>query len=157
MTNKQQASGLPLMAFYEKEARGKLVEGDLFTFPVPVITVMTKGRPYGALSQRVSRDGVIIPELVLTQAKYQAPYMFVALWTDESAYTPEMLFDCGANCMLQAGAQGLEQISFPILGGKGGEKFLWAVEKGVFEAVDVLDAAGKPVPKHIYVTDKNIK
>lgn len=155
--NKQRGSGLIPMEFYEKEAREKLVEGDLFTFPVPVITVMTKGRPYGALSQRVARDGVVIPDLVFTQAKYQAPYLFVALWADESAYTPEALFDCGANCLLQAGANNLEQISFPILGGKGGEKFLWAVEKGVFEAADVLDAAGKMVPRHIYVTDKNVK
>ena len=40
--------------------------------------------------------------------------------------------------------------------GREGLKYLWAVERGIFEMADVLDGMGFPVPEHIYVTDKNL-
>jgi hypothetical protein len=146
---------VPNKDFFEKEARTRVREGDLFSFENPVIPVMTRGRAYGTLSRRVFREGHVIPDLGHHCAVFQAPYIYVALWDGETGgYTAEGIFDVAAACMGVAAKQKLKRLVMPMFGGNEAYKYLWAAERGIFEQSDFLDSAGFDVPDHIYVTDK---
>ena len=146
---------VPPKEWFEKEAQSHLVAGDLFTFKNPVIPIKTRGRWYGALSQRVVDQGMKLPDLGKNAWEFVDPYIFVALWGDEGDYTPEDIFDCAAITMHIASTQlRLPKLALPVLGGKEGMQWLWAAERGIFEESDYLDAAGFPIPDHVYVTDK---
>jgi hypothetical protein len=146
---------LPPKEFFEKEAKGHLVEGNLFDFQNPVIPIMTRGRCYGSLSQQVVKRGVELPILGLNNAEAKDGFIFVALWDDEGAYDWSRIYYCAA-AAFKIGSAGLRlpKVALPILGGKNGMQFLWAAERGIFEASDFLDATGFPVAEHVYVTDK---
>lgn len=148
---------MPTREFFETEARTHLVRGDLFSYENPVIPIKTKGRWYGSISRRVVDQGVILPDLRLCQAQFLAPYIFVALWDDGSTYDDRTIRSCAAACMAVASQQELDVLALPIFGGKGGEKYLWLMERGIFEMTDLLDEAGAHVPdRYVYVTDKEI-
>ena len=93
------ASGMLPQEFFEKEAREHLVEGDLFSYKNPVIPIMTKGRAYGSLSQKVVAQGIKLPELPLCNTTFQDGYIFLALWDDNSTYDDDTMYDCGAACL----------------------------------------------------------
>jgi hypothetical protein len=147
---------MPGPDFFQKEAQFHLVEGDLFSYRNPVIPIMTKGRAYGSLSQKVAALGVSLPELALNTARFVNQYIFVALWDDNSTYTPEGIFDCAVSCLGQASQNDIAQLVMPILGGEEGYKYLWAAERGIFEQSDNLDEMGLFIPSHIYVTNKKL-
>ena len=149
------ASGMPPQEFFEKEARVHLVEGDLFSYKNPVIPIMTKGRAYGSLSQKVVAQSIKLPDLALTNTAFQDGYIFLALWDDNSTYDDDTMFDCGVACLTAAGRQQLDTLVMPVLGGKRGEKYLWLVERGIFEQSDWMEDTGFYYPKnHIFVTNK---
>jgi len=149
------ASGMPPQEFFEKEAREHLVEGDLFSYKNPVIPIMTKGRAYGSLSQKVVAQGIKLPDLALTNTAFQDGYIFLALWDDNSTYDDDTMYDCGASCLARAGGEILSELVMPVLGGKGGEKYLWLVERAIFEHSEAMTNMGFYYPeKHIYVTNK---
>ena len=137
--------------FFEEEAQKKLVYADIFTYKNPVITIKTKGRTYGALSRHVDKLGVKLPDLALGTAAFIDPYIFVALWDDESPYSPQHLSACAVAILNVAFRNDVKLIAMPPLGGKAGMKHLWIVEAALFEAGDVMDNAGFEIPEHVYV------
>lgn len=137
--------------FFEEEALKKITEGDIFTHKNPVITIKTKGRPYGKLSQHVVKLGVPLPDLALGTAVFQDPYIFVALWDDESTYSDEHLYHCCESIMRAASVNHLERFAMPLLGGKEGFRLRGVVEKALFDMGDVLHNMGFPIPEHVYV------
>lgn len=148
---------MPSKEWFKSEAEKKIVEGNIFDFDNPVITCMTGGRAYGSISKEVMKRGVKIPELEYGKAKFVAPYIFIAMWDDESQHTDLFLSDCGAAIMSIAAGAGLEKVHMPFMGGrKDCLDKLAAVEKGAFEMGDHLDDGGFIVPEHAYVTDKSI-
>ena len=150
---------MPSREAYEKLARDRLVVGDLIAYDVPVITIQTKGRAYGRISRAVVEKGVALPELTLGQAKFVATtpgkgYVFLALWSDDNRYTEQHIAGCVRACVAAASRHGIPLIAMPILGGKReGPGLLHAMERGVEEAVDQLDAADRLVPEVVFVTD----
>ena len=149
------ASGMLPQEFFEKEAREHLREGDLFSYKSPVIPIMTKGRAYGSLSKQVVARGIKLPDLPLCNTGFQDGFIFLALWDDNSTYDEQTMYDCAAACHGMASLQQLDTLVMPILGGKGGEKYLWIVERGIFEHSESMDSMGLYYPpNHIFVTDK---
>ncbi|HCF58305.1 MAG TPA: hypothetical protein DFS52_09980 [Myxococcales bacterium] len=142
--------------FCEQEALKKLTPGNLFDFENPVIPIKTGSRWYGSISREVVRRGFAIPDVPLGGARFVAPFLFVALWSDDSRYTEKLLAACGASCLRVASQRAMPRLVLPVLGGKEGMSWLWAVEKGILEQADELDEADQVVPDHIYVTDKKL-
>lgn len=142
--------------FFEQEALEKLTFGNLFDYETPVIPIKTAGRSYGSISRQVVDRGFAIPDVPLGGARFAAPYIFVALWSDDSRYTAKLLGACGASCMRVASQRAMPRLVLPLLGGKEGMSWLWAVGKGILEQGDELDEADQFVPDHIYVTDKKL-
>lgn len=154
---KSEPKPLPLSKeYFEQEAQQKLVHGDIFTFKNPVITIKTKGRTYGALSRHVDELGVKLPDLALGTACFQDPYIFVALWDDENAYSHRLMADCAVAILNVAHRNDVKLIAMPPLGGKEGMTHLWIVESALFDAGEPMDNAGFEIPKHVYVTNKKI-
>jgi hypothetical protein len=154
-TMKGKSRDLPPKEFFEEESRKRVVEGDLFGYPNPVIPIKTKGRWYGALSREAVRRGANLPDLTLGQARFVDPFLFIAVRGDESDCDEETLHTCAASVLDVASRQmRLDRLVLPVLGGRDRLKYLWIVERGLFEMADYLDAAGFPIPEHVYVTDK---
>ena len=153
---------MPSREAYEKLARDRLVVGDLFAYDVPVVTIMTKGRAYGRISRAVVEKGVALPELTLGQARFVATtagkgHLFLALWSDDNRYTEPHIAGCVRACVAAASRHGIPLIAVPILGGKReGPGLLHAMERGIEEAVDQLDAADRRVPEVVFVTDMQL-
>ena len=137
--------------YFEEEALKKITEGDIFAHKNPVITIKTKGRPYGKLSQHVVKVGVTLPHLTLGRAVFQEPYIFVALWDDESSCSPQHLYACCMSIMGAASTNHLERFAMPLFGGKEAMNLLGVVEKALFDAGDSLDNMGFPIPEYVYI------
>lgn len=144
---------LPSNEFFKEECLKKIVQGDIFTYKNPVITIKTKGRAYGSISKQAVERGISLPELSLGFAEYREPYIFVALWDDENEYSEEHMYRCAAAVMSRAASHHVSLIAMPLLGGKEAMAHLWLVEKALFEAGDNLHNMGFPIPEHVYVTD----
>ena len=138
---------------FRLEAMKKIVHGDLFAWKNPVITIMTRGRTYGALSRQVAKLGVPLPDLVLGCAAFHDPYIFVALWEDESTYTPRLFAGCGASILNAASRANVPLVAIPLLGDKKqAVENLGFVEKALCDTADELDARERLVPDWVYVT-----
>ena len=142
---------------YAKLARQRLVVGDLFAYDVPVITVMTKGRYYGALSRRVATMGVRIPDLALRCAELveaeDGKYIFVALWNDENTYSGRHVYDCTRAILREARHHRIPEVAMPLLGGNERARFLGAMEQAVDHAEDEADEAETFMPSVVFVSD----
>ena len=138
---------------FRLEAMKKIVHGDLFAWKNPVITIKTRGRTYGALSRHAAKLGVPLPDLVLGCAAFHDPYIFVALWEDESAYTPRLFASCGASILNAASRGNVPLVAIPLLGDKKeAVKNLGFIEQALCESADELDSRERPVPDWVYVT-----
>lgn len=138
---------------FRLEAMKKVVHGDLFVWKNPVITIKTRGRTYGALSRHAATLGVRLPDLVLGCAAFHDPYIFVALWEDESAYTPRLFASCGASILNAASRANVPLFAIPLLGDKReAVENLGYVEQALCDAADELDSRERPVPDWVYVT-----
>lgn len=157
MKHRNQNGDLPGPEFFQKEALTKLIHGDLFSYKNPVIPIKTRGRSYGSISIRVQEMGVKIPDIPHLTAAFKDPYIFIALWGDEGEYSPEDIFDCAAAGLLAASLNQIPLVAFPVLGGKSGDKYLWAAEKGLFvERENIEEAMGfSHVSDHVFVTNKH--
>lgn len=132
--------------------------GDLFAYDVPVITVMTRGRYYGALSRRVAAMGVRIPDLALRCAELVETedgktYIFVALWNDENAYSGRQVYDCTRAVLREASHHRIPEVAMPLLGGNERARFLGAMEQAVDHAEDEADEADAFMPSVVFVSD----
>lgn len=142
---------------FRNAAVKKIVSGDLFSWRNPVITIKTKGRTYGALSRHADSLGVPLPDLVLGCAAFLDPYIFVALWDDESPYTPQLFASCAATILHTASRNGIPLVAIPLLGGKKeAMSQLGIVEEALVLAADDLDDRECPVPDWIYVTSGSV-
>lgn len=138
--------------FFIDESEKKIVKGDLFTYANPVIPIKTKGRTYGSISRQAVERGIKLPDLALGTALFQDPYIFVAFWSDDNAYTLEHFIECAAAVMSRSANAYVPLIAMPLLGGKEAMPNLWAVEKGLFDMGDIVNSMGFDIPEHIYVT-----
>lgn len=146
---------------YRQLARERLVVGDLFTYDVSVVTIMTEGRYYGALSRAVTGAGVTLPKLALGCAEYveTAPgkgLVFLALWNDGNVYSPGLVYGCTRACIKQASRHGLPKLAMPLLGGNERAKFIGAMEQAVDHAEDEADERDEPMPNVVFVTDHEL-
>ncbi len=143
---------------YEEMGRGRLIEGDIFEQPgCLVIPIMTKGRAYGSISKRAAQE-VDLPDLSLTESCLVEvngkQYMFVALWSDNNAYTHELIYACTRSCMNKARVFNVPLLVFPLLGGNQGERFIGAMEKAVQDQEDFNDVTGLGVAEVVFITNK---
>ena len=140
------------------EAMKKVVHGDLFTWKNPVITIKTRGRTYGRLSRHADELGLALPDLMLGCASFQDPYIFVALWDDESAYSPRLLSSCAASILSAASRNNVALVAIPLLGDKkDAVNNLRLIEEALCKTADELDARDRHVPDWIYVTSGTIQ
>ncbi len=141
-------------AVLQRRAAGHLVQGDVFTFEKPVIPIKTGGRSYGFLSQRIQEQGLTLPDLRLTEARYVEPYILVALWSDDSSYA-QVVGPCAAACLGVASELGLEELAWPV-GGRDRSQHLWRAQGSLEEKAELLQAKGLHVPDWVFVHDRDI-
>ena len=144
-------------AWLEEQARLRLVEGDLFKYANPVIPIRTKGRSYGALSERVVADGVLLPDLNMTdrQAEFVPPYLFMAI-LDDGDELWDLSVSCAAlACMHTALRAGIKQIAMPVLECKGELTFIAAAERGILFAL-IAESDEWQFPGHTFVTGEHV-
>lgn len=141
---------------FEAEAARRIRQGNLLEWPgTIVITIMTKGRAYGRISQAAEAAGVAIPTLAFHTAKLLGRHVFVCLWDDRGEYTPAGISACAAACIRAATLGGVRELALPMLGGSRARGLLWAAEKGIFQETERLeDEEGFTVPEHVYVTNR---
>lgn len=143
---------------YRELARARLVRGDLFAFPYPVVTIMTGGRFYGSLSRTVVSAGVEVPDLAFGCAAFartgvDKSFVFVALWNDGNEYSPKQVYDCTRACVKQAQVHGLPQLAMPLLGGNERASFVGAMDQAIDHAEDEAGEAEAEMPEVVLVTD----
>ena len=121
--------------------------------PNPVIPIRTGGRSYGALSERVVAEGVLLPDLNMTdrQAEFVPPYLFMAI-LDDGDELWDLSVSCAAlACMHTALRAGIKQIAMPVLECKGELTFIAAAERGILFAL-IAESDEWQFPGHTFVT-----
>jgi hypothetical protein len=146
---------------FKQLARERLVVGDLFTYDVSVVTIMTEGRYYGALSRAVTATGVTLPKLALGCAEYVETtpgkgFVFLALWNDGNVYSPKLVYDCTRACIKQGSRHKLAKLALPLLGGNERARFIGAMEQAVDHAEDDADERDEHMPEVVFVTDHEL-
>jgi hypothetical protein len=139
-------------------ARERTVVGDLLTFDAAVVPIKTRGRWYGSISRAVANQGVSFPDLALGCAELVVmasgrTLIFVALWSDDSTYSPTLIYNCTAACLKQASLHRVPKIALPLLGGNQRHRFTGAMEQAVDDAMDEADEKNEHMPEVVFVTD----
>jgi hypothetical protein len=148
--------------YFRRHARDRIVVGDLFTYDVPVITIKTGGQYYGAISKALAKQGVSFPDLALGCAEYVVTptgrtFIFVALWSEDNAYTHALIYNCTAACLKKASLHRVTRVALPFLGGNQRHRFIGAMEQAVDDAMDETDEKNEHMPEVVFVTDVEIQ
>jgi len=144
---------------YTKMAYERLRQGDdLFSHAVVVIPVKTHGRSYGSVSREAVSQGWEVPSFErVTNSELRRmggrTAVFVALWDDVMEYSDALIARCVMSCINTAALSGCAILAFPLFGGKDKVQYIAAMEKGVEQAEEQLDAVGLLGPKVLFVTN----
>lgn len=145
------------MDLIEQRAKSRLIVGNIFDQPVPVVPILTEGRAYGSISRQAVAMGLTLPDLqlghsVISRQKGRT-FIFSCLWASESPYSEALITRIVVSAMAVASHEELEAIAFPLLGGNQGRRYLRTMLLAVEKQEDDLDELERHCPAVAFVTN----